>query len=269
MGTSSAAPQIAWPLYGAAMTLGRRGGAVQYTLTALAGDASISQLDVSVGTIDLNIANLTAEDLFAIERRYVQDLSRLDIEFTAQWRLSDATALLAGARFEQMEGDYTGETRAVQSLMSENLVSGLSGSTPLPGGFHYGLAEYGFSSSGVQELENYSVRLGLAGFARLGDRQRVYVNGFAHASYSPESITWFDNVDLNNDPMPATRIIKPEEIAVGPDVTVGYQFQLTENVSFDARYRAVGYFSVSGQRDADDPRVGHGLSIGLSVWFGS
>lgn len=268
VGTSSSAPQIAWPLYGGSLTFGPRGGTAQYTLTALVGDANIRQRDVSVGNVDLTIGSFISEDIFVIDRAYTQELTRTDIELTAQWRLSESSAFLAGARFEQMEGEYIGETRASQSQMRENFVAGYAGATPLPTGFHYDLAEYGYTSTGEQNLENYSVRLGLAGFAPFDSRQLVYVNVFAHASYSPESTVSFTNIGFSGEALPSTRIVKPEETAIGPDVTVGYQFRLNDNVSFDARYRAIGYFALSGQRSFEDPRVSHGLTIGLSMWFG-
>jgi len=112
----------------------------------------------------------------------------------------------------------------------------------------------------------YSGRAGITGFIPFSQTGTVFLTGMLHVSHEVgrSSIT---------QPDPITGVVTtvkskdPSETTLGPDFAVGAQFALAENIAFDIRYRAAVYFPVSGPRDFKDPRVNHGVNMGVSFRF--
>jgi hypothetical protein len=62
--------------------------------------------------------------------------------------------------------------------------------------------------------------------------------------------------------------IYDSETTVGPDISVGYMYRVSDRFGVDLRYRATVYFTVSGPSDFKDSRVNHGVGLGFTTWIG-
>ena len=109
----------------------------------------------------------------------------------------------------------------------------------------------------------YSMRFGAAAYAAVGEKHLFYVNGLLQLSYNPDA-----DYHTFSGGSTATQSI-PGETTLGPDISVGYMYRISDRFGVDVRYRGTVYFTVSGPSNFKDSRVNHGPSLGFTTWFGS
>jgi hypothetical protein len=255
--------QIFYPLYGASLTFSPTGNQrTQLTLTALYGSTTSNSSAISRSTQRLSVAATTAEDLLVTTSRGRVQSSRLDLEATLQHRLNETFSLVGGVRLERVRSrlDVSGELAATQN--GANLVNVLLG-----GPVDLGLSVDRFHATSQGTANTYGVRVGAAAFVPVDQRNLVYVNGLLHASHrAGERLILSSTFDSSDDSV-VDETRRPSETTIGPDISVGYLRRFNERLALDLRYRGVFYFPVGGPRYFDDPRVSHGVNIGVSHIF--
>ncbi|WEK44076.1 MAG: hypothetical protein P0Y64_04380 [Candidatus Sphingomonas colombiensis] len=252
--------QIFFPLYGASITFSPTGNQLtQLTLTALHGSTASSVSAISRSTQRLSVLGTTAEDLLVTSSRGRVRSSRLDLEATLQHRLNETFSFVGGVRLERVRSalSVSGEFAATQN--GTNLVNALLG-----GPIDLGLSVDRFSATSEGTSNTFGARIGAAAFIPVDQRNLVYVNGLLHLSHLAEQRLTLATTFARGDDAVRDETRRPSETTVGPDISVGYLRRFSERVALDLRYRGVFYFPVSGPRNFDDPRVSHGVNIGLS-----
>ncbi len=253
--------QVVYPLLGGAVTMDLdREKRTQVTFSALYGksDSQFRTLQ-NIGQ-SISALGFTANDILALTMEGPVKTKRLDLELTFQHRLNERFALLGGLRYEHLKSKGKFDVGFTSSNNASNLFQLLFGD----GDIELGLNE-SEGTSFVTTTDNiYSVRFGGAAFAPIGKRNMVYVNGLIHVTHTADANgkTRFVVPELDFD---TSDNIKVEgETTLGPDIAVGYQHRFTDSVGIDVRYRGIFYFPVSGTKSFDDPRVNHGLNVGLT-----
>jgi hypothetical protein len=107
------------------------------------------------------------------------------------------------------------------------------------------------------------LRGGAAAYAAFDEKHLFFVNGMLQITRDP-GISFTDTYAGQS-----VKYKDQAETTVGPDFSVGYIYQLSDRFNFDVRYRAAIYFPISGPFDFKDSRVKHGLTLGVTTWFGS
>ena len=253
--------QVVYPLFGGAVTMDLdRAKRTQVTLSALYGksDSNFRTLQ-NIGQ-SISALGFTANDILALTMDGPVKTKRLDVELTFQHRLNERFALLGGLRYEHLNSKGKFDVGFTSSNNASNLFQLLFGD----GDIELGLNESEGTSS-VKTSDNiYSVRFGGAAFAPIGKRDMVYVNGLIHVTHSAKANgkSRFVVPELDFDQSEDIKV--QSETTLGPDIAVGYQHKFTDSVGVDLRYRGIFYFPVSGNKSIDDPRVNHGLNVGLT-----
>ena len=256
------ARQIVFPMFGGSITVG--GQQTQVTFTGLYGTAETSSRIVVPLNLALTAGGFTATDLLSTVAEGRATYRRIDLELTVQHRLDERFALIGGVRYERVRSRATLDAITTSSTNIANLVALLSGS---------GLVDLGLSQ-GEQRLdlgavsESWSLRGGAAAFVPFARRQLVYVNGMAHVSRAPALTAQALLTDLDGGGTLDLSTRRPSETSVGPDISVGILSRFSDRVALDIRYRGIFYFPLSGVRGFDDPRVNHGLNLGLTFALG-
>lgn len=256
------ARQIVFPMFGGSISLG--GQRTQLTFTALYGKAETRSRIVVPLTLELAAGGFTATDLLNSVANGTTDYRRLDLELTAQHRLDERFALIGGLRYERLRGSAVLDATSTSSNNIGNLVALLSGAGPVDLGLSQGSERLDLRSGS----ETWSLRAGAAAFAPFARRQLAYVNGMIHISHTPArgadavltDLAGGGTLDLSTD--------VDSEAAIGPDISVGMLTRFSDRVALDIRYRGIFYFPLSGVRGFDDPRVNHGLNLGLTFALG-
>lgn len=262
-GLISGGKQIFFPLFGASVTFSPTGNQrTQLTLTALSGRSSSTVNALSRSTQQLTVAGLRAEDLVVTTSTGIVRSRRLDLEMTLQHRLDETFSFIGGVRVERVRSRLSviGDLAATQN--GTNLVSALLG-----GPVDLSLATDSFQATSRGTSLTYGARVGAAAFVPVDQNNLFYVNGLLHVSHlaaqTPTLATKFDSsTDIVTD-----RTRRPSETTVGPDISVGYLRRFNERIAVDLRYRGIFYFAVEGVRSFDDPRVSHGVNLGVSYIF--
>lgn len=262
------APQVNFNVFGGTISFGMNDDKTTVALTALHGATQSTVDGVLTAVVDFSYDSalfggvVSSHDLQTQNLRHVVDLKRSDVELSIQHR-GENFALVGGARVERVE--MTSRGRAT-GRSTENLFNLISNEFGGPFSFDFTTVEQEATSDAT--YWSISGRIGGAAYAPISDRQRLYANAMVHIAYSPEydTKTHVTTVGMPGESDAVTRI--PSEVSVGPDLSVGYQLTLSERTSLDLRYRATVYFPVSGPSDFEDPRVNHGLMLGLTMRLG-
>lgn len=256
------ARQIVFPMFGGSVSVG--GQRTQFTFTALYGEAETRSRIVVPLTLELAAGGFTATDLLNSVAVGTTDYRRLDLELTAQHRLDERFALIGGLRYERLRGNAVLDATSTSSNNIGNLASLLSGTGPVDLGLSQGTERLDLRSGS----ETWSLRAGAAAFAPFARRQLAYVNGMLHISHTPSRRADAVLTDLAGGGTLDLSADVDAETAIGPDISVGMLTRFSDRVAFDIRYRGIFYFPLSGVRGFSDPRVNHGLNLGLTFALG-
>ena len=253
--------QVVYPLFGGAVTMDlNRDKRTQVTLSALYGKSNSDFRTLQTIGQSISALGFTADDVLVLTMDGPVKTKRLDLELTFQHRLNERFALLGGLRYEHLNSKGKFDVGFTSSNNASNLFELLFGE----GDIELGLNESEGTST-VKTSDNiYSVRFGGAAFAPIGKRNMVYVNGLIHITHTADAKgkTRFTVPEVDLDQNDNIKI--EGETTMGPDIAVGYQHRFTDSVGIDLRYRGIFYFPVSGTKSFDDPRVNHGLNVGLT-----
>lgn len=261
--------QAYFPMVGGSLTFGWPGSEdTQITATALVGEAEFTSKQVFKQVFQLDYDGLTSQDIYVTDQDTVSRLERTDVELTIQHRLDETFALVGGFRYESVDQEFDFAGSLTSTNNSANLLAQSFGVTDA---FLLDLTLGGATSvgAGSATIDTYSVRFGGAAYAQFGDNQRAYVNGLLHVAHTPETVTTSTSVITSGSTVQTVNgeVALRSSTAIGPDLTVGYQILFTERIALDFRYRGQFYYTVDGTSDFNDPRVNHGISVGLSAWF--
>lgn len=263
--TGLLADQIGFPMIGAMVNFGDDRN--RFTLTAMYGSGSGNIALSTTLSRTLTLGDAQFVDLVSLGADARNTTDRLDVEMTWQGRQSESFALLGGVRYERLDSTYAGDltitqTAAIPSLIvaAENIVAGNppTPTLPSPPPIRAQLVERG-------TIQTFSARGGATAFVPINESAVAFFNGMLQASYRPGykvrtvisgAGEGFDGTETGRD---------PKEISVGPDLSVGAQFVLAQNLALDLRYRAVIFFPLSGAESFSDARVNHGVNLGLSL----
>ncbi|MBX3561322.1 MAG: hypothetical protein KF780_05860 [Sphingomonas sp.] len=254
---AGASTQVLFPLFGASVTIG--GERTQVTFTGLYGKATGTIRTITTQTLTLEAFGFEATDQLVTATTGNSRYKRLDLELTAQHRLNETFALIGGVRYERVtgRGTFTGTTTSSSNI--SNLISLAAGD----GDIDIGIGSQAQTFINTSESETYSIRAGAAAFVPVSRSVLTYVNGLVHLSHSPAS----GGTTILTTPDGQVSTAESRiggETAFGPDISVGMLLRMSDNVALDLRYRGIFYFPISGPRSLDDPRVNHGLNIGLT-----
>jgi opacity protein-like surface antigen len=219
---------------------------------------------ISPATLELNAQGFTATDILVTTISGEPDFQRIDVELSVQHRLNETFALVGGIRYERLksEGLYNGTTTSSTNIL--NLLRILTGEPDLDLGLQSVEQDIEIDSKD----ETYSIRGGAAAFVPITGSVLGYVNGLLHVSHSPAATFSRRVTDPTNGSVTeGTDRAASSETSVGPDLAVGALFRFSDNVALDVRYRGIFYFPVAGDLSFDDPRVNHGLNVGLTFSF--
>ena len=252
--------QLAFPQFGGTFTFGwRQSETTQVGLTALYGKTTGNDTTIVQQFLNYSLLGVGVQDTLLVTTQRQGDFARLDLEATVQHRLNETFSLIGGLRAERTTSDFDRTSRGGLSANFFNLVAILNGLPPvvLP------------PESPTQAKESisswiYSARFGAAAFAPVGDKHLFYVNGLVQLSHNPDAgyKTTFAGA-------PPTEQSLPGETTLGPDISVGYMYRMSDRLGIDLRYRATIYFTIDGPSDFKDARVNHGPSLGFTTWLGS
>lgn len=257
--SSVLADQIAFPMYGAMINFGDDRDRV--TLTGMYGRGKGEARTVTqrrlIGLFGAGGTTLTD---FEVSNFIASNtIDRIDVEGTWQRRLNENLALNAGIRYERLDVKVVG----LETIDSTNQIISFALDDPSLL-FDDGLRG---DSTGKQTLQTFSIRAGGTAFVPLDNNFNVFLSGMLQGSYQPSSRLLGSAVFETRDLPLLFDIDKrnPSELSVGPDIAVGGQLVIFDNLALDMRYRAVIFFPVTGEFDFTDARVNHGVNVGLSL----
>jgi hypothetical protein len=258
----------------------------EITFAGLYGEGHIDQRITEVQVVDIAIdfagrptaptsgsTVRTARDVFTkVEDRAVT-FQRADFEFTVAHRLNETYSLLWGGRWEHVDFTYDSvevhtDSRNYWDLTMEYVygddVDGAPDAPELQPEDR--IRNRTFTNVNEEKYDVYSLRFGAAAYSRISDNQILYVNGLISVG---QEVLEGDASTFNIDGEETTVEIPFTlgETSVGPDISVGYLYKLGDRAALDLRYRGAFNFTVDGETSFEDPRVNHGLNIGLTVWF--
>lgn len=256
--------QVVYPLFGGALGYSfGQDNRTTVTFSALYGKSNSDFRTLQTINQSISALGFTGDDILVLTMEGPVKTKRLDLELTLQHRLNERFALLGGLRYEHLESKGKFDSGFTSSNNASNLFQLLFGD----GDIELGLNNSEGTSTVTTTDNIYSLRFGGAAFAPIGKRNMVYVNGLLHVTHTADAKgkTRFTVPEVDLD---QSGDIKVEgETTFGPDLTVGYQHRFTDTVGLDLRYRGIFYFPVTGTKDFDDPRVNHGLNVGLTFAF--
>lgn len=259
-GSGGASSQIALPMYGLAGTY--VDGDFSITLTGMYGEGDSQLTSVGAFTQTFSIFGETATDVLTTSSVGTQEFERIDIELTAQKRINERFAVLGGVRYENVDSTGVINSQIVSSVNFLNLINSFGFVPP-----DFQVVRDNTRTDVSIQSEVFSARGGVAGFIPFGEGNTVFLNGMLHLSHQPSADTVATSVDLATGTELSTITPEGSETTLGPDVSVGIQLSMAENVFFDIRYRGAFYFPVGGGRSFEDPRVNHGVNAGVSFVF--
>lgn len=252
--------QLAFPQFGGAVTFGWRDSeTTQIALSALYGRTTASDTTIVQQFFNYGLAGVNVQDTLLNTTRRQGEFSRLDLEATVQHRLNETFSLIGGLRAERTDSDFDRTSNGGLSLNFFNLYFNLTGVPPI-----YQLAPApSRATEGIRSML-YSARFGAAAYAPVGEKHLFYVNGLVQLSHNPDAdykTTFPDGSTLRQS--------LPGETTLGPDISVGYMYRMSDRYGIDIRYRATVYFTIDGPSAIKDARINHGLSVGFTSWLGS
>lgn len=262
-GKGIVADQIVVPMVGAMINVG--GDRDRFTLTAMYGEGNGGLTQTDAVFRSLAVQDRYAADYGSAVATARYKYKRYDVELTWQRRTSESFAFFAGARYERLEragpGTLTiGITPNVDNLIDAEL-SQIYGDPPMPVTANPPTTTNFFETA---KLQTFSARAGMTAFVPFSSNGVAFFNGMVHASYLPGYSSTTQYFDDQGQPSYQTGGSNRAEVSMGPDIAVGAQFTLAENIALDIRYRAVLFFPLSGQQSFSDARINHGVNVGVS-----
>lgn len=259
-GEGVTANQIGFAMYGGMVNFGDDRD--RFTFSAGYGEGSGEIELLSAATSTLTAGDRTITDIATQTLSGNVDYKRIDLEATWQRRQNEQFAIFAGVRFERIEADAQINVRSAQTGNIASEIQTVETGTFVPP--QSSVLE--FATTNEAQLTTASARAGVTMFAPFGDNAVAFANGMVHASYQPaytarvitRPITQ-GGAELDSD------FENADEFSFGPDIAVGAQFILSDQLALDVRYRAVLFFPVTGEQSFSDARVNHGLNLGLSL----
>ena len=130
-----------------------------------------------------------------------------------------------------------------------------------------GLRTNTFLKDARQTLRVYSLRFGGAAFAELGDRHAFFVQALLNVSHQPAAgaVQLTTHLSASSGVPGLVATLQPastqvgesaSETSIGPDLTVGYQYRISERLAVDLAW----------QRVRSDELRGSGIVLGLA-WY--
>lgn len=252
--------QLGFPMAGLAATY--VDGDFSVTLTGMYGKTDGRFRSTNTVAQAATLFGFDTTDITTVNSDLAVDAERFDIELTAQKRISEQFALIGGVRFESASNDIEGTQSLTQSTNLFDLIGALNFNEP-----DFQVFRGNTAITGSESFDLYSLRGGVAGFIPFGNNNSVFLNGMLHVSHRGKITSEAVGVlDATGETLDLTTVVG-SETSIGPDIAVGVQLGLAENVSFDVRYRGSFYFPISGNNRFDDPRVAHGVNAGISFLF--
>ena len=259
-GSGRIADQTTFPMFGGAVTVVDDNN--QFTLTAMYGKGRSTVDTIVTSSQTLFVGDIAIDDVAVIRANDRINTKKYDAEFTWQRRLNENFAVFTGLRYERLETRgpvtvTTRETRQIDAFFAD--LTGNDGpdlivdARPRP-------QRLQTSST----LETYSLRAGVTAFVPVDQSITAFFNGMAHVSYQPDYQVNDILLGRNDVVIGTNRFNRNGEISAGPDIAVGAQLAISDNISFDLRYRAILFFPLSGDFSFSDARVNHGVNMGLS-----
>jgi hypothetical protein len=253
--------QAAYKLYGATLD-GRWGEGNRLYVTALTGTANVQTFLSQQFVVSSTYLSSSAQDIWTSSEVTNSALRRVDVELAYEY--DDFTA---GLRFEQVRQHFVGVQTTVISQNFANMVGALQGVAP-----DFNLASLQGTSEGDIVYNLYSARMGVSVHTAKTEEARndFTLSAQLHVSYSPpaHAAGVLQANDATALPMILTGATE-RSLSAGPDVSVGYTHYFSRWLGVDFRYRAIVYFPISGAlsgtQKSSDPRVNHGLMVGISL----
>lgn len=259
-GSGRLANQTTFPMFGGAVTIGDDRN--QFTFTAMYGSGN-----ADIDTVFTRSQRLAVDDIELLDLSIIRANDRIrtdkyDLEFTWQRRLDEKFAVFAGLRYERLETGgpvtvSTTRTTQIDGFFAE--LDGVGAPTTSNDGR---LFPQRLSTS--SKLETFSLRAGVTAFVPVNQTLIAFFNGMGHVSYQPDYSVTDTIFGLNDEVIGTNSFSRNGEISAGPDIAVGAQFLVSDNISFDIRYRAILFFPLSGDFTFSDARVNHGVNAGVS-----
>ncbi len=259
-GEGQSADQLSFPMYGATISFGNDQD--RFTITGMFGQTDSSQSIVSSTSTRLIAPNAGVEiiDLSTTTLNGISDIDRYDAEVTWQRRLDEKIAVFGGLRYERLESRGVAGFEIINTANIDPFLDSLFGGMPPP----VNNPAQAIDIDTKATSKTYSARVGVTAFVPTGQSLTVFFNGMLHASYQPEYKVDSIFRDVNGVEINRNNFVVNDEISAGPDIAVGAQYAISDNISLDFRYRAVMFFPLSGDFSFGDARVNHGVNLGLS-----
>lgn len=256
--------QVDLSLGGASVTVGLKNEKTQLAFTLLSGDGKTDASQLVQQTLNFTLVGFETNDISVASGVGHYEFDRTDFEFTVQHRLNETLSLIGGLRAEKTDAHFTVDTQLQMSNNAINLVNLLIG-----GQFTLDLADPSTLSMAIDSKSTlYSLRFGAAAYVPAGEKGLFYVSGLLQVSREIGEGGTASGIGGRIGVTPTSTLVPvppADENYYGPDISVGYVFRFGDHVDYDVRYRATVYFAES---DSNNPRVNHGLSMGVSFWFG-
>lgn len=259
-GSGRLADQVTFPMIGGAVTIGDDRD--RFTFTAMYGSGNANVDTVSTSSQRLSVGDVEFLDLAVIRANDRIKTDKYDAEFTWQRRLDEKFAVFAGLRYERLETGgpvlvTTTRTNQIDAFFAE-----LDGTDAPTANIDARRPPQRLTTK--SKLETYSLRAGVTAFVPVNRSVIAFFNGMGHVSYQPDYTVSDTLFDVNNDVIGTNRLSRKGEISAGPDIAVGAQVLIADDISLDLRYRAILFFPLSGDFSFSDARVNHGVNMGLS-----
>lgn len=259
------AAQLSFPQFGATVTFTLPSSeATQFAFTALYGKTSGEGNELIQRFRAYSVFDLLIRDTEVTSVHTTADYKRLDLEATMQHRLNETFSLIGGLRAERF---FVAGSDSYASAQSYHLYNAVIAELGLPLDPFYQTAEPRNVETYRATSWTYSGRVGAAAFAPVGEKHLFYVNGLLQVSYHPANTVHFTNRSGSGQTAGNGAVFEAET-SVGPDISVGYMYRLSDRFGIDVRYRATVYFTVDGPSDFEDSRVNHGIGLGFTTWLG-
>lgn len=259
------ASQLDFPQFGATVTFSMPSRpATQFAFTALYGKTSGKGTELIQRFRAYSVFDLLIRDTEVTNVRTTADYKRIDLEATVQHRLNETFSFIGGLRAERFS---VKGSDAYASTQSYHLYNAVIAELDLDLEPYYQTAEARNIETYRATSWTYSGRVGAAAFAPVSEKHLFYVNGLLQLSYHDANKVRFTN-ESGSGSTEGNGAVFESETSVGPDISVGYMYRVTDHFGIDVRYRATVYFTVDGPSKFADSRVNHGLGIGFTTWLG-
>lgn len=256
------ADQIGFPMAGGMINFGNDRD--RFTFTAMYGEGDGSAEIVSSRKSTLVVGFQEIRDIEISNFVGSSAVDRLDVEATWQRRVNENFAITGGIRYERLDTSDAGtlvveSTDQILAVVFDDPF--LLGVTPPD--------RYDVETRAT--YQTFTARIGGTAFVPVDQSINAFFSGMAQVGYRPSSdVVTVSTLTSSPVPLPEPRVTtftgqSSSEFSIGPDMAVGLQWIITDNLALDMRYRAVVFFPLSGDFSFSDAQVNHGVNIGVSL----